>query len=51
MRRLDSSGVRVPFTVEIVSLAHRHLEPAQLIRVVHDTTQAVIDRARRTAAG
>jgi sugar phosphate isomerase/epimerase len=51
VRRLDASGVRAPLTVEIVSLSHRRLEPAELIRLVHDTTRAVVDRARRGEGG
>jgi sugar phosphate isomerase/epimerase len=46
VRIIDASGVRAPLTVEIVSLAHRGLDPAVLMGVVHDTTRAVVDRAR-----
>jgi len=47
VRLLDASGVRVPLTVEIVSLAHRRVEPPVLMRLVHDTSRAAVDRARR----
>jgi sugar phosphate isomerase/epimerase len=47
IRTIDATGARLPLTVEIVSLAHRQLDPSVLMGVVHDTTRAAVDRARQ----
>ena len=46
VRLLDAIGVRAPLTVEVVSLAHRRLEPSVLMQLIYDTSRAAVDRAR-----
>ena len=49
VRALDRIGVRVPITVELVSLPHRRLPVGELAALVHDSVRHAIDQARATA--
>jgi sugar phosphate isomerase/epimerase len=48
VRALDHMGVRVPITVELVSLPHRRLPVGELAALVHDSVRHAIDQARAT---
>lgn len=50
VRLLDALGVDVPYTVEVVSLPHRHLSPAEFAVALYDASRAVLDRARGSAS-
>ena len=46
IRLLDEIGVAVPYTVEVVSLPHRALTPAEFAMVLYNATRSVLDAAR-----
>ena len=48
VRALDRIGVRVPITVELVSLPHRRLPVGELAALVHGAVRHAIDQARAT---
>ena len=50
IRLLDELGVQAPISVEIISPEQQQLPIAQAARVAHDTSAAVIGRARQPAA-
>jgi sugar phosphate isomerase/epimerase len=46
VRLLDALGVDVPFTVEVVSLPHRALSPAEFADLLYRSSRSVLDSAR-----
>jgi sugar phosphate isomerase/epimerase len=46
VRLLDALGVDVPYTVEVVSLPHRSLPPAEFAEVLYRATRSVLEVAR-----
>ena len=46
VRLLDEIGARLPITVELVSVAHRHMTTAEYATLVHDTVRAALQEAR-----
>ncbi|MBW8825220.1 MAG: sugar phosphate isomerase/epimerase [Acidobacteria bacterium] len=46
VRLLDDIGADIPYTVEVVSLPHRHLSPAEFATVLYDASRKVLDTAR-----
>lgn len=53
VRTLDDMGADIPYTVEVVSLPHRHLSPADYAMVLGDASRRVLAAARTapTAVG
>ena len=51
MRLLDDMGVDVPISVEIISPDHHARPLAEAARRAHDSTRAVLERARSVREG
>ena len=46
VRVLDEIGADISYTVEVVSLPHRHLSPVEFLTVLYDAARRVLDLAR-----